>query len=261
MGELKDTYKIITKSADYSYVDATDADLLHYMKLLSELPEILLMNHSYYVVDYPKRKYLSLKGNVEYTTGWHINEFIYGGLERFVDLFHPEDFRIYNEYIFPRYFEILRSVKLDELKRYTFSVNFRLKGADGEYMQVIQCTRYIINPVTRYPIYSYGTVNNFHSFIKGGCVTATIERRLDDGKHTECVYTETFYPDLHRIKLTRREREILQYITEGYSVRDLAIKLNLSENTVSNHRIRILQKTQSKNVAQLTKFALEKGLL
>ena len=62
------------------------------------------------------------------------------------------------------------------------------------------------------------------------------------------------------ISLSPREREILQMIAEGLSTKQIAARLHVSVQTVATHRRHLLEKTGSDGVAQLTKYALRKGL-
>ena len=61
--------------------------------------------------------------------------------------------------------------------------------------------------------------------------------------------------------LTGREREVLRYVAEGLSSKDIAIRLDLSTRTVDNHRANIGRKTGLSSVAQLTRHALQLGLV
>lgn len=61
--------------------------------------------------------------------------------------------------------------------------------------------------------------------------------------------------------LTRREAEIVQYIAEGLTNREIAERLFLSVATVQTHRKNILAKLHLKNTASLVKFAAENHLL
>ncbi len=61
--------------------------------------------------------------------------------------------------------------------------------------------------------------------------------------------------------LTRREKEILQYVASGLTNADIAKKLFLSLRTVKNHRFNLLQKLDVKNSAELIKIAMEAGLV
>lgn len=56
---------------------------------------------------------------------------------------------------------------------------------------------------------------------------------------------------------TPREKEILQYITEGLTSQEISALLSLSLYTVETHRKNILRKAGVKNLAGLIKFALE----
>ncbi|GGJ04359.1 response regulator [Paenibacillus hunanensis] len=60
--------------------------------------------------------------------------------------------------------------------------------------------------------------------------------------------------------LTRREREILQWVSSGMTNREIAAALSISDQTVKNHLKNILQKLQLENRVQLTRYALEQGL-
>jgi DNA-binding NarL/FixJ family response regulator len=62
-------------------------------------------------------------------------------------------------------------------------------------------------------------------------------------------------------KLTRREKEILQLITEEFTTDEIAAKLFISSTTVITHRKSLLRKLNAKNVAGLVKKAFEFGLL
>ncbi|MDQ0172233.1 response regulator [Paenibacillus tundrae] len=60
--------------------------------------------------------------------------------------------------------------------------------------------------------------------------------------------------------LTARELEILQWVSAGYTNREIADQLGISEQTVKNHLKNILQKLQLENRVQLTRYALESGI-
>lgn len=61
--------------------------------------------------------------------------------------------------------------------------------------------------------------------------------------------------------LTERQREILQLIVEGRGNKEIADILHLSVKTIEFHRARIMVKLGVKTVAELTKVALQQGLI
>jgi len=61
--------------------------------------------------------------------------------------------------------------------------------------------------------------------------------------------------------LTRREKEILSLIAEGFTNPEIAQKLFISPSTVDSHRKHLLAKMSMKNTASLIKFAVENKLI
>lgn len=57
-----------------------------------------------------------------------------------------------------------------------------------------------------------------------------------------------------------REREVLQLIAEGKTIKEMARTLNLSAKTVETHRQRIMRRLDIHSVAELTKYAIREGL-
>ena len=61
--------------------------------------------------------------------------------------------------------------------------------------------------------------------------------------------------------LTPREQEVLTYIAEGYTNREIAEALVLSTKTVDRHRENIMAKLDIHTRAELVKYAMRKGLI
>jgi DNA-binding NarL/FixJ family response regulator len=61
--------------------------------------------------------------------------------------------------------------------------------------------------------------------------------------------------------ITRREREVLKLIGEGYKNKEIADLLYISVKTVEKHRSNIMRKLDLHNAAALTAYAIEKGLV
>jgi DNA-binding NarL/FixJ family response regulator len=59
--------------------------------------------------------------------------------------------------------------------------------------------------------------------------------------------------------LTTREREVLKFIAEGISNKEIADLLFISVRTVENHRANIMRKLNIKSTANLIKYAIRKG--
>lgn len=60
--------------------------------------------------------------------------------------------------------------------------------------------------------------------------------------------------------LSMREREILQLLTEGYTSKDISLRLSISSLTVDTHRKKIMNKLELRSLPELTKYAIRQGI-
>jgi len=63
------------------------------------------------------------------------------------------------------------------------------------------------------------------------------------------------------LRLSARERQILQLTAEGKSRKEVAYALGISEKTVAFHRNNLKRKLGLRSTAQLTRYALDAGLI
>jgi DNA-binding CsgD family transcriptional regulator len=61
--------------------------------------------------------------------------------------------------------------------------------------------------------------------------------------------------------LTKKESQVLNLVSLGYSSGQMAAALNISSNTVETHRRNLLSKFEAKNSADMVRKAAELGLL
>jgi DNA-binding NarL/FixJ family response regulator len=63
------------------------------------------------------------------------------------------------------------------------------------------------------------------------------------------------------IPLTDREQEIARLVAAGQMSKEIAAKLNLSVRTVEKHRANIMEKVGVREVASLTRWCIQAGLV
>lgn len=64
-----------------------------------------------------------------------------------------------------------------------------------------------------------------------------------------------------KVVLSEREKEVLKLICQGLSTAEISEKIFLSPRTVEGHRLRILEKTGTKNTAGMVAYAFNNGLM
>ena len=68
-------------------------------------------------------------------------------------------------------------------------------------------------------------------------------------------------PEIIKSPFTNREKEIIRLLTDGLNSRDVASQLNISLETVKNHRKNILKKSGCTNLGQLIAKCIKEGLI
>jgi PAS domain S-box-containing protein len=64
-----------------------------------------------------------------------------------------------------------------------------------------------------------------------------------------------------KINISPREKEILELICKGFTNNEIAEKLYISNRTVDNHRAKLLEKTGTKNTAELVAYVITNKLI
>jgi two-component system response regulator DegU len=90
-------------------------------------------------------------------------------------------------------------------------------------------------------------------FYHNDLVASVLRKKVKEKKAPRLVF------DGH--ELTEREKEIVALVCQELTIKEIGHKLNLSENTVRNHRSNIMEKVKVNNVVGLVKYAYETGLI
>jgi two-component system response regulator NreC len=137
------------------------------------------------------------------------------------------------------------------------SVKILMLTMHDEEEQVARCLEagasgYIIKDVpTSQLLYAIEAVKKGENYL-----SAAVLKRVVDGYLTGGQAPRTTY---HR--LSGREREILQLLAEGISVKEAAVRLNLSVKTIEVHKYNLMRKIEVHNRGELIKYAIQKKLI
>jgi len=102
----------------------------------------------------------------------------------------------------------------------------------------------------------------------GAELLKAVEHILAGGRYVSAVLAEQLASELAPIgggllheRLSAREFEILRLIASGKTVKEIAVELALSGNTISTYRARILEKMKLRTNAELTHYAISNKLV
>jgi DNA-binding NarL/FixJ family response regulator len=89
-------------------------------------------------------------------------------------------------------------------------------------------------------------------FLYPNAIVALVREYLEQARRGEAAPSDP---------LTPRELQIVKLIAEGHTSDEIAAELVISRKTVDHHRSNILAKLEMRSVAELTRYAIRRGLI
>lgn len=213
-----------------------------------------------FILDYATKSYPYADPSALQVSG-HTNEAFYeGGLE-FV-LHNNPDFNVLNQNIYPDRTEFLDRHPDINLSQLRFTMNLSLRHPSGTVQTILQRNTVIHSADNQLPIAILGFAWNVTDQMTKGKFIQQIEQLNPQTGTWQVLLSKEYYPNVDRDRLlSKREIEILKWVVEGYSSKQIADKLHLSLHTVNTHRKNMLSRTNSANAMELRLFAEGCGLL
>ncbi|OSY87502.1 LuxR family transcriptional regulator [Tenacibaculum holothuriorum] len=211
---------------------------------------------SIYVIDYEKKGFDYVSDNPLFLCGLTPNEVKEMGYEFYFKHVPPEDIDLLLK-INTIGFDLYETKPLEERKDYTISYDFLLKTEEGKSILINQKLT---------PIF----LNEEGKVWKALCVVS-LSTKLNSGNIT--VYKKgkgivykydlegDYWKTIEEIKLTNREKEIIQYSIRGYAIKEIAEKIFVSPDTVKFHRKKLFEKLDVANISEAVRYATNNKLV
>jgi two-component system response regulator NreC len=100
-------------------------------------------------------------------------------------------------------------------------------------------------------LYAIETVCKGQRYLSPGVLKTVVDGYIKDGGRPQTSYD----------RLSPREREVLQLLAEGFSVKQVAVRLNLSVKTVDAHKTNLMKKIDVHDRAELIRYAIQRKLI
>lgn len=220
---------------------------------LEALSQSIGMNEGLLIAcfDYRNLKLAFFTGEVEKLTGYPEEMFRKKGMETSFTMVHPDDrpelFK-FQKIVF----DAFHGLSLKERHTFEFSYTTRwVHRTTGEVSWMMAKVRpYLIDKDGNFAM-------DLHIIVK--LLTPpkykgydwNYSYNKDDGTR---IIVSKDSPSDKEVKLTKKEKEVVELMLEGLESKDIGEKLNISINTVGTHRKNILRKLGAKNVAEMVKI-------
>lgn len=129
--------ELLEQVGDYSHFPKPSADeLLHNMGFRAA--SFNAQAPIFYAGDYSQGKYFYIDPSCRAVLGYELEHITKEGPAYFTSLWHPADFKIYNEKTFPDTIRFLKKQHPNERLKFSSSLNYRIKAMNGKYLTVLQ---------------------------------------------------------------------------------------------------------------------------
>lgn len=213
-----------------------------------------------FFLDLTQKKYLHIGDGCSMLLGFPPDYFFKGGLESFLSRWDKNDFKVYNEQIFPDLLNVLNQHPESPLRTILISRNYRFKKGGGETITLLEQNYFIPDLTEQVFIASHGTVSDISHFSLSKKIIQTIEE-IGESPSSKILLSKKVYNNDMDFEICKKELEVLRMLSAGLTSKQVAYHMHLSVHTVNTHRKNMLLKTNCKSSAELVSLALNRGLL
>jgi DNA-binding CsgD family transcriptional regulator len=240
----------------------SDDDLHNYKpELFNEIDSdafVVLNNQFFYITDLRQFNNVYIHKNLKLILGYEPDYF--KSMENVYSLIHTDDrdfVMAFSKKIINHSREVINdpSLQQDPLKT-SFSIDFRILKSNGQYKRVNRVTSCIKLDRKGNLAYAISVFTDIDNLKRSNNISCSWSGG-DIGLFSMDDLIKEYPPPI----FSRREIEVLKYLAKGMKGKEIAGILGISKHTVISHRKKMLQKTHTKNTAELLVFAQNKGLI
>lgn len=208
-----------------------------------------------WIIDMRSLQYTYMSNNVKNMTGYEAQQFMDTGIAFFNDITHPEDRPKVGKLV-KLIWGFLLSLPPHKRKSYKFNADYRLRKTDGSYIRMLEQTTILQQDSQGNVTHILGVGSDITNWKRNETMIGSVISAEDNS----CYFCTPDEDELKaQIVLSKREREIVRLIAQGFNSKAIADKLSISFHTVNTHRQKIMVKTKVQNTSDLVHLAIRRG--
>ncbi|CAH0996555.1 hypothetical protein EMA8858_02687 [Emticicia aquatica] len=258
--QIENIIRKLNKTIEEFYPEDVKID---YKKYLEKSGLINLLNNQQgnlnFLIDIKQLKVIHMSGSIFDYTGYQIDEFGDNVLEKFITLLAPKHTSFFSIYV-PLTLNILKSLSLDCKSRQFYSVwGIKLQHKNQRSI------RWYFNIIplefneSQNPTLILVSIQEVTHLIKGE--DYIIRAAIGEKEKKVFVYYSNEDKTIENDIISEREREVLQYISQGLDTKKIASIMKISPNTVDNHRRNMLARTGTRDTTALIQICRMAAIL
>ena len=247
--ETKDINSIYTEIFDtYPKVEIKE-----HIKKLIELDYYYPYNNTFFcITNTVNQNFEYISKNFTACTGLSKELMQKGGMDYFWSLFHPKDIQLWLTCL-----QGLMAFTMDELddekrKRMSYTWNYRIKNAKGDYITIIQNTTPLQFDKDHKPIIGLAHYTVLDCDMNMD-ICATAKYLNDKNEYETLFYKNMSHTNLLNV-ISHRERDVIRLLISKKTSNEISESLNISKHTVDTHRRNILKKLNLNSTFELISY-------
>lgn len=212
-----------------------------------------------FLIDVKQLRVIQVSGSVLKYTGYTSAEFGDNILSKFMTMFVPEQ-RSFMSVFVSWILNIAKNVPIEYKSRQFISAwGMHLFHKDGRSMRWYLNIIPIEFNVQKNPTVIIMSIQEITHLVKGDdyCIRGV----FGEERKKTFVYYSGEERTIDNEIVSEREREVLQYISQGLDTKDIAGEMKISPNTVDNHRRNMLARTGMRDTTALTQLCRMVGVI
>jgi DNA-binding CsgD family transcriptional regulator len=202
-----------------------------------------------YMLNLQQEEFIYISSEISALLGYAPEDFTNYSYQKYLELFHIDDIAGFKGPVYENFVCYIKSQKKHEIRQLKFSVNYRVKNKNGEYIKILDQFMVVKTDKTKNPVIILGVLSDISSHKNDNNMVLTIhnpssETKKEVNKSVKHIFTK-------KPSFTLRQKEIIELIGNGYSSKEIAQQLELSLHTVHAHRRKLLYKFNCKNTSEL----------
>lgn len=251
--------QIILRDTDEKMIDATS--LFH--EKIKNIPTFALGRYMWYVVD--KLSLVKSGGMVDYFVGQSANEWKNKSPEEYFEIVFREDAPYVMGYA-KLIYEFLVAIPHENKDLIRPYICFRLQtpGSLEPRWVLFYYIDWLYGSDGRIAGILHAIYDISHIKTDGSPMMTILDLREETNQLYFSHAPANVTMPLQRMSVCRiseREREILRLLTQGFSSKQIADRLQIAKNTVENHRQNLLKKTNCNSSTEMVSYAIQHGLM
>lgn len=244
--EIQETYSTIFKT--YPKVEIKE-----HIKKLIELDFYYPYNTTFFcITNTVHQNFEYVSKNFTACTGLPKENMENGGMDYFWSLFHPEDIQLWLACLQDLMKFTMDNLDDEQRKRMSYTWNYRIKNAKGDYITIIQNTTPLQFDKDNKPVIglAHYTVLGF-DLEMDICASA---KYLNDKNEYETLFYKNVSSKNLLNSISNRERDVIRLLLAKKTSFEIAENLNISKHTVDTHRRNILKKLNLNSTFELVSY-------